>query len=107
MSYRELWVLINRLPQESWTQTELRDTEPDGELVAPVVEQKFGPWALGNYQLANVLDAIRHLEFVLARVNGNEWQPPDPAPRPGAKKVTRKRTPAQVVYLNNLRAKGA
>lgn len=109
MSYRRLWVLLNRLPQESWTQTILRDRTPDDALVAPARdEQRFGPWALDNYQLASVLDAIRHLEFTLARVNGNEWPPPDPTPRPGVQRRGKPSlSPRGVTYLNSLRAKGA
>lgn len=105
MSYRRLWVLINRLPQESWTQTDLRDNAPENELVAPARgERKFGPWALEHYQLASVTDAIRRLEFTLARVNGNNWSAPEPTPRPGMTRQVRKQSEANVIYLNNLRA---
>lgn len=107
MSYRQLWVLLNRLPQESWTQTALRDQEPDGDLPQmPAVAESFGPWALGNYQLAMLTDAVRGLEVTLARVNGNEWDAPTPTPTPLSQR--RPRRPAgQVSYLNTLRAEGA
>jgi hypothetical protein len=91
MSYRELWALVEGLPQESWTQTALRDDPNRAELPAQAEsEQHFGPWALVNFQLAVLTDAVRQLEFVLARVNGNKDYPkPDPTPRPGMKQRVR------------------
>lgn len=107
MSYRELWVLLNRLPQESWTQTALRDKDPEGPLVAPERgEQKFGPWALTNHQLADLRDAVRRLEYVSA-VAGQLTpapKPPEPTPQPGVKRAVRKQSAENVVYLNSLRA---
>jgi hypothetical protein len=91
MSYRELWVLIQGLPQDSWTQTALRD-DPNREQLPQQAdsEQRFGPWSLENFQLAVLTDAVRQLEFVLARVNGTKDYPrPEPTPRPGLKQVTR------------------
>lgn len=106
LSYRELWVLLNRLPQDSWTQTELRDSQPDHELAAPVTSQAtvFGPWGLTNYQLANLTDAVHWLRYVTAKVAGGDPTPPDPTPRPGAKRMVRKQGLASVTYLNSLRA---
>jgi hypothetical protein len=91
MSYRELWVLIEGLPQDSWTQTALRDDPNRANLPAQADgEQRFGPWSLANFQIAVLTDAVRQLEFVLARVNGNKDYPkPEPTPRPGLKQVTR------------------
>lgn len=91
MSYRELWVLISHLPQDSWTQTALRDDPNREELpAAPGGEERFGPWGLTNLQLAVLTDAVRHLSFVLARVNGNDKYPvPEPTPRPGMKRLAR------------------
>lgn len=108
LSYRRLWVLIRRLPQESWTQTELRDAA-DEELVAPAREERFGPWALANYQLASLLDAVRRVEYVSAVAGQLEPKPvpPEPSPRPGVKRKVRALNPAAQAYLNGLRAKGA
>lgn len=69
----------------------------------------FGPWALENYQLAELRDAMRRLEYV-AGLAGNltpKPTPPDPTPRPGLRRAAPKQTPSNVVYLNSLRAKGA
>lgn len=96
------------MPQESWTQTELRDSAPDDALVAPVRQERFGPWALANYQLADLRDAVRRLEYVSAVVGGVEPtpKPPEPTPRPGVKlKDKRRLNSAQVAYLAQLRAK--
>jgi len=105
-------VLVSRLPQESWIQTELRDSAPDDALVAPVRQERFGPWALANYQLADLRDAVRRLEYVSAVVGGVEPKPkpPEPTPRPGvaAAGSRRKQSAAGVAYLRRMRiAKGA
>lgn len=69
---------------------------------------RFGPWGLINDQVAILTDAVRQMEFTLARVNGNDWKPPEPTPRPGitGKRLIRKQSVASVSYLNTLRAKG-
>lgn len=107
LSYRRLWVLVTKLPADSWTQTELRDSAP------PVVDDertaKFGPWALINYQLAQLLDSVHRLEYVQAVSGGLEPKPdpPKPVPKPGPSNVRQLRTPEEVAYLQALRAKGA
>jgi hypothetical protein len=109
LSFRELWVLIAKLPQESWTQTALRDKPTEGleGLAPPESEQKFGPWAHADYQRAALIDAVNYLTFVLARVNGNEkFQPFDPTPKPGMNRPVRIQSDDNVRYLDNLRARG-
>jgi hypothetical protein len=109
MSYRELWVLISKLPQESWTQTALRD-EPVEDLELPESsEEKFGPWALADFQRVTLIDAINRLAAVTAWSNGNsKFPPPEPLPRPGRRVVKREPqlSPAALDYLNSLRATG-
>lgn len=109
LSFRRLAVLIRYLPSESWTQTALRDErEHDlSDLIAdePEAPAKFGPWALENYQLAQLRDEIAELRFVVARTAGSENYPePQPTPRPGANRPIRRQTAAGVAYLKNLRA---
>jgi hypothetical protein len=108
MSYRRLWVLVTHLPADSWTQTALRDA-PDPRPVDPLAEEKFGPWALVNYQLAQLLDSVHRLEYVEAVAGGLEPKPdpPQPVPKPGRSNVRPLRTPEEVAYLAALRAKGA
>lgn len=112
MSYRELWVLISRLPQESWTQTALRDSPEHAAMRAarqdgPV---KFGPWSLGNYQLAELIDAIRQNTWMTqAVIPGREGPPPPqpaPTPRPGAEMAkVRSLTPEGLSYLQRIHAR--
>lgn len=114
LSFRRLALLIRYLPSESWTQTELRNAHEDDELsdlAGPDEPVKFGPWALENYQLAQLRDEIAELRFVVARTAGSEKYPePTPAPRPGLKK--RRAAPPQgmseaaVLYLSKLRPTG-
>lgn len=109
MSYRELWVLIQHLPQESWTQTVLRDAQFK-ELINPderPEQQQFGPWALINYQMAALTDAVNRLCYATAvafKFKGAE--PPSPTPRPGLERRVRVQSDAAVVYLDKLRARG-
>lgn len=111
MSYRELWVLVQYLPQESWTQTVLRDQQLT-ELINPATvgdraEQRFGPWALINYQLATLTDAVNDNTYVVA-VAGRLKDPkaPAPVPRPGLDRPVRRQSEAAVLYLKKLRARG-
>lgn len=102
-------MLISKLPQESWTQTVLRD-EPREELDVPEVsEEKFGPWALADFQRATLIDAINHLAAVTAWSNGNtKYPPPEPLRKPGQRVVKREAqlSPEALDYLNSLRATG-
>jgi hypothetical protein len=101
-------VLVTKLPADSWTQTELRDSAPSA-LVEDVTAPKFGPWALINYQLAQLLDSVHRLEYVEAVAGGLDPKPdpPKPVPKPGPSNVRPLRTPEEVAYLQALRAKGA
>jgi hypothetical protein len=99
-------VLVTRLPVDSWTQTELRDNAPPTVTVEG--PPKFGPWALVNYQLAQLLDSIHHLEYAtVVMAGGKPPEPPAPVPKPGASNVRQMRTPEEIAYLESLRAKGA
>lgn len=101
-------MLVRRLPIDSWTQTALRDVQPESGLVAPSSEsQTFGPWSLTNYQLASLTDATNRVAYVAA-VAGQlkpDPKPPAPTPRPGAvKEKVRALKPAQFEFLENMRA---
>lgn len=108
MSARELWVLIGKLPQGSWTQTELRDA--DGERPPPDPD-KFGPWSLEHYLLASLIDAVQNLTYVfsIAHSDPRKSAPkqPEPTRRPGVNERRRRRQrPAAIRYLDRLRARG-
>lgn len=111
MSYRELWVFIQHLPQESWTQTILRDRQ-FAELINPADErkagpQKFGPWAHQDYLLAQLIDAVNRNTYVTAAVAGSkDAKPPEPTARPGIERLVRHQSDAAVLYLDKLRARG-
>lgn len=110
LTYRRLWVLINRLPQESWTQTALRDDPERQDLVAPeqAAEQRFGPWSQAELLLAAVVDAVNSVRFAVVRVNGNKDYPaPDPLPRPGVNRPVRFEKPSEeaLQFLEKLRAR--
>jgi hypothetical protein len=109
LSYRRLWVLVTKLPADSWTQTELRDNTPPAVMVDETQATKFGPWALINYQIAQLLDSVHRLEYVQAVAGGLEPKPdpPKPVPKPGPSNVRQLRTPEEIAYLQALRAKGA
>jgi len=108
LSYRRVWSLMQRLPQESWTQTILRDRPVTEPLPARSGPLRFGPWSQSDYLRASQIDALRRLEYVLRRVNGDDRFPfPDPVPRPGMDRPVRRQTDAAVTYLKGLRAKGA
>jgi hypothetical protein len=109
LSFRRLALLIRYLPSESWTQTALRDERETElvELTGPSDEpQKFGPWALENYQLAALRDEIAELRFVVARTAGQEKYPePTPTPRPGMNRPIRRQSAAGIAYLKKLRGR--
>jgi hypothetical protein len=106
MSYRRLWVLITRLPQESRTQTALRDSSFAELVDATPGPEKFGPWALTNYQLAALTDSVQVLQYITAKAAGGDWPKPEPTPRPGLNRLKRIQSTANVTYLHGLRAPG-
>jgi len=108
LSFRRLALLIRHLPADSWTQTALRDAA-DTELAEPSEAdgpQKFGPWSLTNYQLAQLRDEIAALRYVVAKTSGQDSYPePQPTPRPGLNRPIRRQTAAAVAYLKRLRGR--
>jgi hypothetical protein len=111
MSYRELFVFVRHLPQDSWTQTIIRDEKLD-ELVNPEpaeessAEPKFGPWSLLNYQMAALTDAVNLVYYASAVGKFKDVDEPVRTPRPGLRAVERRpRNPEHVVrYLEEMRA---
>ena len=106
LSYRRLDVLIRNLPEDSRTQTVLRDLPRP----APVEDgpRKFGPWSLGDYLLAHLINAVNRNTYAVA-VAGQlkNPQPPEPFPMPGVSAKPERRNPeAVVLYLDRMRAKG-
>ncbi|MEU1663549.1 hypothetical protein ABZ547_08035 [Streptomyces sparsogenes] len=91
LSWRRLRVLIQHLPPESATMTELRNSLSDEELAeqAEKGEPEKGRWSQVEQLLALVADRLARVEYVLICANTDSKskrpQPPDPIARPGAK----------------------
>ena len=69
-SLRRVWVLLQRLPQGSWIQG-----------------QGPGSWTNEAYLLANVIDALNQVVWVLVATNSKRKpKQPKPVPRPGQAK---------------------
>lgn len=107
MSYRELGVFIRHLPQDSCTQTAIRDERLD-DLANPEpqepAESKFGPWSLLNYQIASLTDAVNRLHYATAVGKFKDIEPPHPVPRPGLKAADPRNPEPVVRYLEEMRA---
>ena len=91
LSYRELWNLIQFLPQDTWTQAILRD-DPDRQALVNQGqdEHKFGPWSQGDLLMAALIDAVNKVRYAVVRVAGNDDYPmPEPFPRPGMERMAR------------------
>jgi len=89
MTWRRLRVLIEHLPPESATWTELRNALPADVLAeqAEKGEPEKGRWSQLEQLLAANLDATRRVEWALWAVNTERAQrpdPPEPLRRPGA-----------------------
>ncbi len=84
MSYRELWVMCERLPMESLTFTAIRESmsEEDRDKAAQRVAG-HGRWSRQDYLMASVIDAIHDNTYVLAKINGAKVEAPKPVDRPG------------------------
>lgn len=103
---------MQQLPQESRTQTILRDKQ-FAELINPATvdpdkPQRFGPWASVNYQLADLIDAVNYNTYVV-KVAGRleNPKPSEPTPRPGLHRFrVRRQSEAAVAYLKKLRGRG-
>jgi hypothetical protein len=79
---------------ESATRTMLRDTQPDPDTESVAVPEpgdaQFGPWALINYQLAALTDAVKAAAYYsAAAVAKTPPAPPKPTPRPGMRPLRR------------------
>lgn len=107
LSWRELRVFIAGLPMESATQTARRDAAP---AVAEVDEEApLGSWSKVELLLASVIDLLQNLIYVQVSRAGVQSPPPVPVRRPGVERISqsRKASPAQVAYLNEIRARNA
>lgn len=90
MTWRQLRILIQNLPGESATMTALRNELTDEELTAQADkgEPEKGRWSQTEQLLANAVDVLRRVEYVLRCANSEKKhhpEPPEPIRRPGAK----------------------
>jgi hypothetical protein len=101
-------VLLQQLPEDSRTQTLLRDKRGPQELLSPASgEQKFGRWALLNYQVAHLLNIAQHLLYVTSQANSEQRiSAPEPIPMPGSTRRRAVQSEAGIFYLDQLRARG-
>lgn len=89
MSWRRLRVIIERLPPESHTKTEMRNSlsPEEYEEQARGGEPEKGRWSATEQLLAGVTDSLRSLEYILTVANssgkGRRPQQPKPMRRPG------------------------
>ena len=80
-------VLINQLPQESRTLTEIRDAltpAHKARLLAETTDQGHGRWSRTDMLLAAQVDATRQQTWILAEWEKGKRPPaPEPLRRPG------------------------
>jgi len=69
VSLRRVDLALRGLPMGVW---------PDAESPAS--------WHVSDYLLANLIDAVRELTWVVARTNGAKAKKPDPVYRPGSRR---------------------
>lgn len=85
MSYRKLRVLLDGLPEESLTWTQVRESMTPQQL-AESKATGHGRWSRTNHLLAGILDAVRvgNWQYVASQVKqGQAGAPPQPHSRPG------------------------
>jgi hypothetical protein len=86
LSWRELNVVIDRLPPESATKTAMREALSDEELKAlgDKVGTNYGPWSKAEHLLAGISDKIAMLQWVtIALQSPEKHEQPAQYPRPG------------------------
>jgi hypothetical protein len=93
LTWGRLRNLIRHLPPESATKTALRNELSDAEIkrYAQQGDPSQGQWSHLEMLVASLLDAVRHLQVTVIRVNGGKAKLPDPTPRPGVRPRGRKR----------------
>lgn len=69
MSFRRLWVLVSRLPRESWTVRERLGEHAD--------------WTPEMHRLTDLADRLQWIEFAVYAAAGAKPKEPKPIPRPG------------------------
>lgn len=80
-------MLVNALPPESLTLTELRNAAPEDPEAAPA-DPSSGRWSSPEMLLALLVDEVRLLRWATVAANAGgsaAGKPPDPVQRPGAK----------------------
>lgn len=88
LSWRELRIVIDRLPPESATKTAMREalSEEDLAALSRTESKGYGPWSRVEHLLATVNDQIALLRWVTVSLSERvEKKPEQPAfyPRPG------------------------
>lgn len=107
LSWRKLWILVSRLPMDSFTHTAIRESMSDEEREAADKRVAgHGRWAKEHYLLAAAVDAIREGTWVVARMNGAKVEMPKPIDRPGMVKPKPRALPAGIALMQEIVANG-
>lgn len=112
MSWREIGIYIDWLPQESSLRTEIRDQFTDAQLVEMSTgndSSKHGPWSRLELLSASLINELRQLTYVQLVANGAKDAPkPEPVRTPGSSVPFRKPVdPRAMEYLQAIRARHA
>lgn len=92
LTWRRLGVLIRRLPPESATMTELRNSYPES-VSEDGPDPAEGQWSQAEMLLAAVVDSVRMLQWTYVSAHAGKGQRPErpePIPRPGTGRAKRK-----------------
>lgn len=98
MTWRELWNLVSQLPPESAIATLMRVEAQKNPPTGPAREPDYDSeqWSRVEHLLAAVRDELHYLRHAYVQAHAGKtrlkWKP-EPLPRPGIKKSTKKREP--------------
>lgn len=77
VTIRRLWNFFSRLPPDSETANDIHE-----------VPREARAWNVNTWMLANIIDAVTHLDWVTIAANSKHApRPPKPFYRPSTKKV--------------------
>jgi hypothetical protein len=103
LTWRRLKVLVNNLPQESATQTAIRDSMP-ADVMREAAVSGHGRWSHEAMLLALLVDCVNAMRYeAVAMQGGAKPTEPKPLPRPGVEPAVRPINEEARAYLARLR----